>query len=48
MKESQSMTFSKIKKGGFLMIFNQSQTSHFYFKIVNFFSETFEICEIIL
>ena len=30
------------------MIFNQPQASHFYFTIVKYFSETFQICEIIL
>ena len=48
MKESQSMTFSEIKKGGFPVIFNQPQASQFYSTIVKFFRETFQICEIIL
>ena len=43
-----SMEFSEIKKGGSPVIFNQSQASHFYFTIVKYFSETFQICEIIL
>ena len=36
------------KERGFPVIFNQPQASHFYFKIVKFFSNTFQICEIIL
>ena len=36
------------KKRGFPVIFNQPQASHFYSTIVKFFSETFQICEIIL
>ena len=42
-----SMEFSEIKKGGFPVIFNQSKTSHFYYTIVEFFSEKLLICEII-
>ena len=36
------------KKRGFPVIFNQPQASHSYFTIVKFFSESFQICEIIL
>ena len=36
------------KERGFPVIFNQLQVSHFYFTIVKFFSETFQICEIVL
>ena len=34
LEKSQSMTFSEIKKGGFPVIFNQPQASHFYSTIV--------------
>ena len=47
MKESHSVTLLKTKRG-FPVIFKQPQASHFYFTIVKFFSDTFQICEIIL